>query len=247
MASSHYSLGQLLRKLNRLKDAEQSYRTAQSILTELTQQFPAVKDYFDSLASSHNGLGNLLADGEQLEQALEQYRLAASLRERLVREHPQIPEYSIDLAGVYCNTASKLFDANKPADSLVWFGKAIELLEPIYQSPTKSRKCASYLEDCYQGRSLALDKLQRHARGESDWDKYVGFKAPVDKTRWLTKRWKRLLRQGMVKEAIERVDELTKLPSQDADLWYEFACIYSLAADRSPTMHVAYADRAWSC
>ncbi len=31
----------------------------------------------------------------------------------------------------------------------------------------------------------------------------------------------------MVKEAIERVDELTKLPSQDADLWYEFACIYS--------------------
>ncbi len=120
MASSHYSLGQLLRKLNRLKDAEQSYRTAQSILTELTQQFPAVKDYFDSLASSHNGLGNLLADGEQLEQALEQYRLAASLRERLVREHPQIPEYSIDLAGVYCNTASKLFDANK--QPIAWYG-----------------------------------------------------------------------------------------------------------------------------
>ncbi len=40
LASSHHSLGQLMRKLNRPKEAEESYRAAQSILRELTEQFP---------------------------------------------------------------------------------------------------------------------------------------------------------------------------------------------------------------
>ncbi len=62
---------------------------------------------------------------------------------------------------------------------------------------------------------MALDKLQRYAEGESDWDKYVGLNAPEEKTSLLTNRWKRLLRQGMVSEAIERLAQLTQLPSED--------------------------------
>lgn len=244
LASSHYSLGQLLRKLDQPIEAEESYRKALSTFAELTAEFPTVVVYEDSLASSHNTLGNLLADIDKLEQALEQYRLAASIRERLVTVHPAIPEYRIDLAGVYSNIAIKLFEGDRATESLEWFQKAIALLESIQQATTTSSKTARYLEECYEGRSRALDKLQKYAEGEQDWDKFVTLNAPKDKYSLLTKRWKRLLRQGQVVEAIARIAEFTKLPSEDPVLWYEYACCYSLAADHLPEKKVEYADRA---
>lgn len=244
LASSHFSLGQLLRKLKKTIEAEESYRSALGIFTELTAEYPNILAYDDSLASSHNSLGNLLADRDKLEQALEQYRLAANIRTRLVREHPNIPEYKLELSGVYANMAIKLFEGDKPTESLEWFRQAIELLEPIQQSTAGSSKSAKYLEECFEGRSKALDKLQRYSDGERDWDRYVELNAPQDKYNLLTKRWKRLLRQGLVSEAIEHIAEFTKLPSEDAELWYEYACTYALAADRLPAKRMEYADRA---
>lgn len=45
-------------------------------------------------------------------------------------------------------------------------------------------------------------------------------------------------------EAIERIAEFTKLPIEDPDDWFEFACSYSLAADRLPEKQTEYANRA---
>ncbi len=182
LASSHISLGQLLRKLKKPAEAEESYRTALRIFTELTAEYPNILAYDDGMASSHNSLGNLLADRDKLEQALEQYRLAANIRTRLVREHPSIPEYKIELSGVYANMAIKLFEGDKATESLEWFRQAIELLEPINQSAASTNKSAAYLEECYEGRSKALDKLQRYSEGERDWDRYVELNAPQEKT-----------------------------------------------------------------
>lgn len=245
LAASHIGLGQLLRKLERLDEAEESYRKAQIILMALAAEFPTVASYSESVASSHNNLANLLADRDKLEDALEQYRQAAKIRERLVTEYPAIPEYKVDLAGIYANTAMKLYEADQATESLPWFQKAIELLEPVHSSTAASSKTARYLEESYEGRSKALDKLQRYAEGERDWDKYVALNSPEDKTKLLTKRWKKLLKLGLVSESIERIAELTKLPDQNAELWYEYACTYSLAADRSSEKQVEYyADRA---
>ncbi len=230
--------------MDRPDEAEESYRQALSVLEQLTSEFPEVTSYADTLASNYNSLANLMANRGKLEPALQLYRQATSLRERLVNEYPKIPEYQVKLAGVYSNIADKLFEADKPAESLEWFRKAIEQLEPIYQSATGSNKSERYLEDCYEGRSKAFDKLERYAEGERDWEKVVSLNAPEDKIRLLTKRWKRLLRQGMVSEAIEHIAEFTRLPGEDADLWYEYACAYALAADRLPAKQVEYADRA---
>ncbi len=244
LASSHFSLGQLLRKLKKPSEAEESYRTALRIFTELTADHPNDSAYDDSLASCHNSLGNVLADRDKLELALEQYRLAMNIRERLVREHPSIPEYKIELAGVTINTAIKLLEGDRAAACLEWFRQAIELLEPIHQSAVSSKKCAEYLEECFEGRSKAFDKLERYSEGQRDWDRYVELNPPEDKTKLLTKRWKRLLRQGLVSESIEHIAELTQLPSDDANLWYEFACTYALAAERLPSEQDKLADRA---
>ncbi len=244
LASSHFNRGQILRKLDRPNEAEEAYRKAQSIFTALTAEFPSVIAYVDNLAASYNSLGNLLADMDKLELALEQYRQAMILRERLVLEYPTIPEYKIDLSAVYSNVAIKLYERDRATESLEWFSKAIALLEPIYQSAAKSSKVARYLEDCYEGRSRALDKLQKFAEGERDWDRYVELNAPEDKYSLLTKRWKRLLKQGQIGEAIEHIAEFTKLPTEDPDLWYEYGCSYSLAAERLPEKQLEFANRA---
>lgn len=243
LAASHIGLGQVLRKLDKPMEAEDAYRKAQSVLVALAAEFPTVASYSNSAASSHNNLANLLADGNKLEDALEQYRQAAKIRERLVADYPAIPEYKVDLAGVYANTAMKLFEGDRPTESLPWFKKAVDLLEPVHASAATSNRTTRYLQESYEGRSKALDKLERYAEGETDWDRYVALDSPDDKYKLLTKRWKRLLRQGMVNEAIEQIAEFTKLPDQDAELWYEFACVYSLAADRLPEKQVEYADR----
>lgn len=244
LATSHINLGQLFSKLDKPDEAEESYRSALSILEQLTAQSPEVTVYADNLSSNYNSLANLLANNDRLEPALELYRQSATIRERLVSQYPTIPDYKVSLAGVYANIGNKLSDAGKPTDSLVWFQKAIDLLEPIHASAAKSNKSARNLRECYEGRSEALDKLQRYTEGEKDWDKYVDLKSPEDKNSLLTKRWMKLLRQGMVGESIERIAKLTELPNEDEEQWYEFACAYSLAADKWPEKEVEYADRA---
>ena len=249
LATSHINLGQLLSKMDKPNEAEAAYRQSLDILKQLTAEFPEVTAYADNLASNYNSLANLLANKGMLEEALELYRQATTIRERLVSEYPTVPEYKVTLAGVYVNTANKLFEADKPTDSLVWFQKAIDLLGPVNESAAKSSKSARDLRECYEGRSMALDKLQRYPEGKEDWDKYIALSPPEDKTILLTKRWKRLVKQGMANdvtasEALERIAELTKLTNQAPNLWYEYACVYSLAADRLPEKEKEYSDRA---
>ncbi len=209
LASSHFNRGQILRKLDRPNEAEEAYRKAQSIFTALTAEFPSVIAYVDNLAASYNSLGNLLADMDKLELALEQYRQAMILRERLVLEYPTIPEYKIDLSAVYSNVAIKLYERDRATESLEWFSKAIALLEPIYQSAAKSRV-----------KSPATSKIaMKDGRG-----RWTSFKSSLrgkrlgqirrtecakDKYSLLTKRWKRLLKQGQIGEAIEHIAEFT--------------------------------------
>ncbi len=244
LSTSYASLALLLRRQEKLSEAEEAYRKAMAIQEELTAEYPKVASYFDALALTCNGLANLLADRKMLEQALEQYRRAAAIREKLINDHPGIPDYKVDLAAIYGNTGIKLYEADKFAESLEWFQKAIELLGPVHESAAKSEKSTRYLTECYEGRSKALYKLQKYPEAENDWNKYVALNPPEDKYKLLTKRWKKLLRQGLVTEAIQRIAEFTKLPIEAPDDWYEFACSYSLAADRLPEKQMEYADRA---
>lgn len=244
LASSHMSFGQLLRKLDSLEEGEESFRLAIRILEGLSKEYPEVIAHSDNLASSYNSLANLLADRDNLEQALEQYRQAVKIRENLIHQFPEIPEYRVDLAGVYANIAIKFLEGEKPTESMEWFPKAIDLLTPIHQSAAKSSKSARFLEECYEGRSMALDKLGRFEEGERDWDRHVELNSPEDKYKLLIRRWKRLIRQGMVGGAMERIAEMTRLPHEDASLWYELACAYSLASDGSSEKQIEYADRA---
>lgn len=91
---------------------------------------------------------------------------------------------------------------------------------------------------------MAYDKLEKHAEAEADWNKLIELSPPESKTDLLTERGKRLIRYGKVAEGIERISELAKLPGADAELWYEYACAYSLAAKLLPEKQQEYSDRA---
>lgn len=244
LAASYINMGQILRKLDKLLEAEVVYRQALTILEKLTTDFPEVTSYRESLASNFNSLANLLDDLELPDQSMEAYHKSIAIREKLVAEHPSITEYQVDLADVCANIASKLLGADKPAESLVWFQKTLALIEPVHVSGAKSTRSESNIMMCYEQRSMAYDKLERFAEAEADWNKFVELSPPKSKPNLRIERGKRLIRDGMVAEGIERISELTKLPSMDAEVWYECACAFSLAASLLPEKKLEYADRA---
>ncbi|MEQ1827788.1 MAG: serine/threonine-protein kinase [Pirellula sp.] len=244
VAVSYVNLGQVLRKMDKPTESEEYYRKALSLFEKLTTDFPELISYREDLASTYNSLGSLLADLDKLEESLEQYRKAMVIGEKLVTEHPAIPEYKVDLGGAYANTAIKLREGNRPAESLLWFQKAIDFLRPVHESEAKSTKSERYLRNCYEGRSKAYDELRKYTEAEDDWNKYIELSPTESKYRLLTKRWKKLLRGGMVNEAIERISELSKWPTEDSELWYEYACAYSLASGLLPDKKKEYSDRA---
>lgn len=244
VASSYVNMGLTLRKLDKLQEAEVAYRQALTILEKLSTDFPEVTAYRENLASNFNSLANLLDDLELRDECMEAYHKSRAIRERLVNEHPSIPEYQVDLADVYANIASKLFEADKPAESLVWFQKALALIVPVDESDAKSIRSKHNIMQCYETRSMAYDKLERFAEAEADWNKFIELSPPESKTNLLTERGKRLIRDGMVAEGIERISELSKLPSEDAEVWYQCACAFSLAASLVPDKKDEYADRA---
>ncbi|MFO0940025.1 MAG: tetratricopeptide repeat protein [Pirellulales bacterium] len=244
LSRGYLSLGLVLRRQNKLNEAEDAYRKGLDLLGKLHAQSSEVTDYFEDLASSHNGLANLLADKKMLGQALEHYEKAATIRESLVSKHPSIPDYKVELASVYGNRAIKLLDADQSKESIEWFEKAIDLLKVAHDSSELPMKSKSMLKDYYEGRSKSYDKIQKYAEAEADWNKVVELSPPKDKYDLLTKRWKRLLKQGLVNEAIEHIAQFAKMSHDDPNLLYELACTYSLAAESFPEKQTEYADRA---
>jgi len=82
------------------RPAENAYRTAITLLEELTLQHPANSDNRYDLAISWHNIGWLLAGAGEEAAAAGAYRRAVPNLEKLVSDFPNIPQYKNTLAGV---------------------------------------------------------------------------------------------------------------------------------------------------
>jgi tetratricopeptide (TPR) repeat protein len=90
-----------------------------------------------------------------------------------MRDYPAVPAYQVELGACHCNSAVLLRDAVRPADSLEWFDKAIQILAKVLEQQLRDVTVRRSLGGSYGNRADALDQLGKHAEAIRDWDKAV--------------------------------------------------------------------------
>jgi len=95
----------VLRHAGRLKEAEQDYDQAVSLLKQLLADFPSRPEFRQDLAISHNSRGKLLSVSGRVQEAERDYDQALSIRKQAAADFPDQPDRRNDLAGTYFNLA----------------------------------------------------------------------------------------------------------------------------------------------
>src|SRR5262249_47643311 len=143
-------------------EAEGQFRKAIAILEKLASDFPAVPVYHQELADNHNTLGNLLSIMGQWAEAEHQLRLALAIREKLAADFPAVPEYRVELGGCYCNFGLLVRNGGKPAESLAWFQKAINILTAAHENEPRDVTASNFLRNSHAGRAKTYHRLEKY-------------------------------------------------------------------------------------
>jgi tetratricopeptide (TPR) repeat protein len=244
LALSHHNLGTVLAGLGQRAAAEEQTRKALAIFEKLAAEFPAVPNYRSNLAVSHNILGHLLKDLGRGAAVEEQYRQALAIQEKLAADFPAVLEYQADLGGSYCNLGNLILTGGDPAESLKWYGRAIDCLQAVHEKEPRAVTAKQFLRNSHSGRAVAHDRLQKFAEAVKDWDRVIALSPPAQQPQVHLRRATSRLQAGMVAEAVAEVAELTKTPFSPAPAWYDFACVYSVASGKIADKKAEYGDRA---
>ena len=245
LAASHNNLGSLLRDTSRLKEAEAAYRDALAIQKQLAADFPTVPQFRSDLAASHNSLGVLLVrDTGRFKEAEAAYRDALAIQKQLAADFPTVTDYQIELGGSCYNFGHLLSDTGKAEESLTWFADAIAVLHRLLDGNPMHPTARHFLRNSHVGRAQAYDRLEKYAESVKDWDRAVELSPANDKPQVRAGRADSRVRAGQVAEAVDEAADLTKLPGWPANQWYDFACIYAVAAGQDAAKKAEYADRA---
>jgi tetratricopeptide (TPR) repeat protein len=122
--------------------------------------------------------------------------------------------------------------------------QAIATLEPVYRAEPRDVLSKQFLRNSHGGRALAYEALKKHAEALKDWDRAIELSSPREQGISRAFRANSLLHAGQIAEAVAEVAELTKLDNWNAGQWYDFACVYAVAAGNTADKKQQYADRA---
>ncbi len=93
-------------------------------------------------------------------------------------------------------------------------------------------------------RASAYWAIERHSDAVKDLDLAIELSRPAERDDLRAKRCVVRLKSGLVNEAVSDVAELSKSSKWQAEQWYNFACVYSLASDKVPDKKQEYGGRA---
>jgi serine/threonine protein kinase/Flp pilus assembly protein TadD len=244
LAMSHNNLGNLLAGLGKRAEAEGQFRQALAIQEKLAAEFPSVSDYRHELAASCGNLGILLKELGKRAEAEEESRQALAIREKLAAEFPTVPGYGIALGASYCNFGNLVCDGGHPLDSLPWYQKAIDTLEPVHGAEPRHVTARTFLRNSHRGRAEAYDALEKHTEAARDWARAIELTPSLERGDLCWKLASSQIRAGQVDEAVTQLTDLTSSGQPTADDWYNFACVCSIASGKSVDRKQEYADRA---
>jgi tetratricopeptide (TPR) repeat protein len=143
-------------------------------------------------------------------------------------------------------------DTNNLKESLKSYDAAIGILKPLREADPGNADARTRLRDTHFHRGEAFKRLGKYAQAVSDFDRVVELTPPAGRGRVRAYRAEVLLRTGRVADAVAEADDLTGAGNPGApgaaewelELWYNFACIYSVASASLPDKKGEYGDRA---
>jgi serine/threonine-protein kinase len=124
------------------------------------------------------------------------------------------------------------------AEAVAYFGRAAGVPG---QDPTEARL---FLQNAHHGRAVVLGRLGRHAEAAADWDRAVELADPRQRNAFRAERAVSYAQAGRAAEAVAEAADLTAAGGWNAPQWYDFACVYGLAADKLPDRRDELAGRA---
>jgi serine/threonine-protein kinase len=124
--------------------AEEDYRRAIRLLSDLRGTGRARADYKFNLAIAHLDLGNILFDREDYDQSLAELDQAEEILTRLVEDFPDRPRYKKKLARTYNSRGGALLESGEERPAEEDWQKARRLLQKLVEADPQE---AEYLAD----------------------------------------------------------------------------------------------------
>lgn len=135
LISDYSLLAILLRKQDRLEDAEKAYRKAITVSEELTAEFPAhPSNYWHHYIDSHKRLDSLLRKAGRPREGEQASLRAVSQLEKLARKFPAEPNYRHELGGIYNWLGLERADAGKLPEAGQAHREAVRIYEELTQA-----------------------------------------------------------------------------------------------------------------
>jgi serine/threonine-protein kinase len=189
---------------------------------------PGSEDYRSDLGNLYNLLAILQAPTDP-EAARGSYDKARKVQERLVSDHPTESKHQTSLGGTYVNLGGLASQQDQAAQSLVWFARAIPLLEAVTIADPKNPAARPFLRNAHYGRAQAFDKLARYADAVKDWDQALELDAGPGRPNLRVLRALSLA-HGDPARAVAEVEEVARGEGVDGLLLYNLACVCAQAA-----------------
>jgi serine/threonine protein kinase len=120
-------VGDICRLLGQHPEADQAYREALDIQTQLVADFPSSADYRHDLAGSLSNLGLLLKVTGKYSEAEQAYRQALEIQSRIAADFPNVVEYQQALAGTHYNLGLLLKNTGKPGKAEQAYRQALDI------------------------------------------------------------------------------------------------------------------------
>jgi tetratricopeptide (TPR) repeat protein/tRNA A-37 threonylcarbamoyl transferase component Bud32 len=131
IAQAHRRIGAIQERLGRLEQAEEEYRRAIAVASDLVKEFPAELAYQQDLAAGYRGLGSTLKTRGRLAESEQTFRRAVELQELLVTTFPKVSDYRLALAMALRGLAEAGSASGRPDEGERLCRRSLSLLETL--------------------------------------------------------------------------------------------------------------------
>jgi serine/threonine-protein kinase len=233
LAMNSYNLGVLYSAIRRPKQAEAAYLKALTIRQALARAHPTILDYQHKLARTHHALGAFYAAGNRPREAETAYLKGVEIHERLMQAHPAVLDFAVDL-GKGFGRLGHLVQGRAPEAALGWFDRSCRTHEAVLAKQPHHSDSLEALRHSLAGRALVRDRLHRYAEALEDWDRSLALGKGPAPDRWQARRAVTLAHLGEHGLARDTAAALAGKTPISADVLYDVACVYALAAAARP-------------
>jgi serine/threonine protein kinase len=244
LGAAYSNLANLLLNEKKYKDAEVLYRQALAIQGKLVVEFPDLPSCRQNLAHFYFKLAGLLKKTGKVEEAKDNCYRGIALLEKLVLDLPGTQDHELSLGRVYELLATIKLETEQPGESIVWFDKAIETLGLLVQTNPEDKLSRGILSRCHEERAQAYDGYQKYTEAAADWLKALELGSKANSRNLKASRARSLANSGMTSDGIELIADLIDSSHEKGDLWFQCACVFSIASGKEEERKQEYADRA---